>query len=129
MSRVTRRRRAVLCALAAALLCLPATDAAARRDRTRPVVEFKAPTAGLEVSGALSGGACEAWARDRARVARVKFSVDGRRLGVDRVAPYTCAWDTTRAHAGRHRLTARAVDRTGNAASTSVALRVVRSKP
>jgi cell division septation protein DedD len=133
MSRVTRRRSAALCALAAALLCLPAADAAAaraaKRDRAKPVVKFRAPTVGAKVSGALSGGRCKAWARDRFRVARVKFYVDGRVLEVDRAAPYTCAWDTTRARVGRHRLTARAVDRSGNAASTTVAVRVVRSKP
>jgi hypothetical protein len=129
MSRVTRRRGAALCALAAALICLPATDAAAKRDRTKPVVRFKMPTAGASVSGALSGATCRAWARDRSRVARVKFYVDRRTLAVDRAAPYTCAWDTTGVRAGRHRLTARAVDRSGNATSTTVAIRVVRTKP
>jgi hypothetical protein len=133
MSRTTRQRRVALCALSAAVFCLPYADTASaaprKQDRTKPVVAFEAPTAGTSVSGSLSGGACEASARDNFGVDRVEFSVDGAALNVDRGAPYTCAWDTTGAASGQHKVTARAVDTSGNAATTDVTVSIVASEP
>src|SRR4051794_31018157 len=79
------RRGVALCALAAAVLCLPttATAAAGRGARTKPVVAFIAPTAGATASGLLSGAACEASATGRFGIDRVEFSVDGRAINTD----------------------------------------------
>jgi hypothetical protein len=131
--RTMRQRRVALCALSAAVLCLPHADTASaaprKQDRTKPVVAFEAPTAGTSVSGSLSGAACEASATDKYGVDRVEFSVDGAALNVDRGAPYTCAWDTTGAASGQHKVTARAVDTSGNAATTDVTVSIVASEP
>jgi hypothetical protein len=162
MPGATRGRGVALCALAAALFCMPAHAAAepaaksgvskthvkrcgavgkpkaagrakqrciarltsAKRDRTKPVVAFKAPVSGMTVSGTLRDAACEATATDNRGVDRVEFSVDGRALNVERGVPYNCVWDTTGVAAGPHTLTARAVDTSGNAASASVTVSV-----
>ena len=124
MSRAMSRRRAALCAVSAAALCLasahPASAAQRGQDRTKPVVAFKAPAASTSVSGSLGGAACEASATDKYGVDRVEFSVDGAALNIDRAAPYNCVWDTTKAGSGQHTVKARAVDTSGNAATTGV---------
>jgi hypothetical protein len=132
MSRAMSQRGAALCALAAAILCLPSGVASAgsrKPDRTKPVVAFKAPTAGTTVSGSLSGAACEASATDKNGVDRVEFSVDGAALNVDRAAPYNCVWDASGARSGQHTVAARAVDTSGNAATTGVTVSVAAPSP
>jgi hypothetical protein len=132
MSRTVRHRGVALCALAAAVLCAHAPDAAGaagtRPDRTKPSIAFKAPATGTNVSGSVSGSACEASATDRFGVDRVEFSVDGVRLNVDRAAPYNCVWNTSGTSSGQHVVAARAVDTSGNAARTSVTVSVVNSE-
>src|SRR3954464_712037 len=112
MSRPTRPRGVVLCALAAAVLCVPTAATAGARPgvRAKIVVAFTAPTGGATVSGLLSGAACEASATGRFGIDRVEFSADGLAIDVDQSAPYNCLWDTTGGSPGQHTLTARAVD-------------------
>ena len=83
---------------------------ASARAGSAPNVEWMAPAAGATVSGTLSGTACEVKAWDDGAVRRVRFSVDGNEVGVERYAPYTCTIDTRKLSDGEHTLRAVAVD-------------------
>ncbi|MDA0160515.1 DUF1929 domain-containing protein [Solirubrobacter ginsenosidimutans] len=86
-------------------------------DTTMPTVSISAPAAGASLSGTVT---VRADATDNVAVAGVQFLLDGAALGSqDASAPYTATWDTTTAVNGLHTLTARALDTTGNMASSA----------
>ena len=80
------------------------------RRSSPPTVAWRAPGNTATVSGVLRGTACEVMAWDDRRVRRVRFYVDGKRVGTARYAPYICAIDTTKLSDGPHSLRAIAVD-------------------
>ncbi len=85
-------------------------------DTTGPTVSFTSPAASSTVSGTV---AVSVSASDPAGVAMVTVSVDGTLLcsGAPLVS---CSWNTRRATAGAHTLTAVATDAKGNRSSTAV---------
>jgi hypothetical protein len=93
-------------------------------DNTPPIVALGAPASGAVVDGVVDVAAT---ASDRLGVAALAFTVDGVPLASG--ASGTVAWDTTRFAEGAHTVTARAVDRAGNEAVTSVSVMVDRSPP
>lgn len=108
--------------LSLVLVLLMSAVVSAQWDRTAPKVVLTAPTSGAIVSGTV---ALVATATDNVKVYGVQFYVDSAVLGSeDRVAPYTVAWDSTRAANGTHTVSARARDASGNSAITSVTFTV-----
>lgn len=90
-------------------------------DRTPPSVAVTNPASGQTVSGSQTVAAT---ASDNVKVASVQFLLDGQSLG-SAVAPptYSISWDTTKASAGTHALSARATDtsgKVGNAPAVTV---------
>jgi hypothetical protein len=89
------------------------------KDTTPPVVTMTAPANGAKVSGVVT---VSANATDNVSVASVQFQLDGANLGAaDIAAPFTFAWDTTKAVNGAHTLRAIATDGAGNS-TTSAAI-------
>lgn len=96
------------------------------KDTTPPAVAITSPADGATVA---YGVAIQASASDDHELASVAFFVDGTAIGSDPVAPYAATWDTgTDANNGPHTLTARAVDRYGNA-TTSAPITVTVDNP
>jgi YD repeat-containing protein len=89
-----------------------------------PVIAFTTPTNGQTVTGTVT---LVAPATDAGGVASVQFFVDGDPLGPpDTVAPYATTWTSV---GGSHVLSAKAIDLTGNVASTTVTVLVVVPNP
>jgi len=89
-------------------------------DRQGPALRFRTPVAGGTVAGSRLT-ACEVLASDRrSGVRHVEFSLDGKPLGRETKAPYTCGDLSGPLAAGAHRMVARAVDTRGNATSRAV---------
>ena len=86
-----------------------------RVDATPPSVSLGQPAAGASLAGTV---AVTATATDNLSVARVEFFVDGALRHTDTSAPYSFSWNTTTAADGAHTVYARAVDASGNAASS-----------
>ncbi|HZS24751.1 MAG TPA: Ig-like domain-containing protein [Gaiellaceae bacterium] len=97
-------------------------------DTTPPSVSVTAPPNAAALSGTVT---LTASASDDVGVSRVQFMLDGAPLGApDTSAPYSHAWDTTTAAAGRHTIAAVAWDAAGNSAtSSSVTVTVDNSPP
>jgi chitodextrinase len=86
-------------------------------DTTPPTVSLTAPANGATVSGPVT---ISANAADNVAVASVQFKLDGANLGAaDTTAPYSLAWDSTKASNGAHTLSATATDTSGNTASSA----------
>jgi hypothetical protein len=83
-------------------------------DTTAPKVAFTAPVADRVVPRALT---LSASATDAGGIREVDFYVDGVLVCADTTPDYSCP--VTLSH-GWHKLTARAIDRAGNAAATSI---------
>jgi hypothetical protein len=123
-------------ALALSLLALACglvtqADAKQRRDRTAPQVRWTSPAPGATVSPTLARAhgnrRCRVSASDGRRVTKVVFSVDGRRLNTDRVAPYDCRLGGISLAAGRHMLKAVAYDAAGNRRTSRRSVHVKRA--
>jgi hypothetical protein len=84
-------------------------------DNTPPSVQLTAPSAGATVSGNV---ALAATASDDAGVSRVDFLIDGAQAGSDTAAPYEVTWSSATVADGLHTVTARAVDTSGNTATS-----------
>jgi len=96
-------------------------------DTVPPSVALTAPVAGAVVSGAVS---LQADATDAlSGVARVEFYADALLVGTSTAAPYVATWSTTVVADGLHALTARAIDRAGNAATSASVSVQVRNNP
>ena len=89
-------------------------------DAEPPVVNVGGAQPGTTVGGTLN---LTAGASDDGGLASVEFFVDGASVGVDVEEPYAAAWNTAGASNAAHLITARAVDRAGNA-TTSPALNI-----
>lgn len=85
-------------------------------DTVAPQVSVTSPTSGESVSRTVQ---IRAAASDNVGVARVDFFVDGMLIASDVSAPYECAWNTNKALAGDHTLTATAHDAAGNSATSA----------
>lgn len=92
-------------------------------------MRFRRPTGGARLSGLINGSFCEAVPSAGRPIDRVVFRVNGTKLNTERVAPYTCAFDTTQVSDGWHKLEARAWDATGNSSVTRVPVRVGNGGP
>jgi hypothetical protein len=64
------------------------------------------------------------WRVEAVAAARVEFLVDGIVRGTDVAAPYTLGWNASAETPGPHRLTARALGKTGKAVEASVTVSV-----
>ncbi len=93
---------------------------------TPPSVSLTAPGDGATLTGLVT---LSASADDTSGIAQVEFLLDGVLLETDATVPYGYAWDTRTAASGGHSLTARAVDRNGNAATATVSVRVDNEGP
>jgi hypothetical protein len=85
-------------------------------DVTAPGVAVSEPAQGQTISGSV---ALVASATDDVDVQRVEFFVDGGLLEIDDVAPFATMLDTTQLANGAHTLGARAVDTSGNSATSA----------
>ncbi|MFC8503745.1 Ig-like domain-containing protein [Pedococcus sp. NPDC057267] len=86
-------------------------------DTTPPTVTVTNPVAGQTVSGTVPVAAT---ASDDQSLASVQFLLDGAPLGAPVTSsPYAVQWDTTKATAGTHTISARAVDGAGNSAASA----------
>ena len=85
-------------------------------DVTSPGVAVSEPAQGQTISGSV---ALRASATDDVDVQRVEFLVDGALLETDDVAPFATTLDTTQLANGAHTLAARAVDTSGNSATSA----------
>jgi regulation of enolase protein 1 (concanavalin A-like superfamily) len=89
-------------------------------DTQAPTVQITSPANGATVSGTVNVAAS---ASDNVAVARVEILLDGTVVATDASAPYQFAWDTKTGPNAAYTLRARAVDTSGNAA-TSTAVQV-----
>jgi hypothetical protein len=119
------RSRAVHVAISAVALLagnvavIPEAGAAPRvKDRTPPVVSLTAPTSGATYTTAQTVSV-SASASDNVAMRRVEFYRNGVLQGSDTSAPYSFSWAVTSAVSGSHSWTARAVDASGNAATSA----------
>jgi len=85
-------------------------------DTTPPVVAITSPADGATVSRNIS---ITVSAKDNVGVTRVVIYVDNVQLCSDTSAPYTCSWNTRKASAGLHTITATAWDGAGNPGKAS----------
>jgi hypothetical protein len=127
----THRRptRIVLVALVATVtalaLVLPAAPAVAKHRGPTLRISFAAPKGRATASAA---NACRVnIVRHRFRIRSVTFTVNGRKIGVDRHAPFTCRWRAAGSKPRRYTLRAKATDVRGYRASAK--MRVVVSAP
>jgi Bacterial Ig domain len=81
------------------------------------------------LSGLVNGPQCRAMASAARGVDRVEFLVDGVKLNTERVAPYNCAFDTTRVANGWHTLEARVYGSAGSSRATRVRVEVANGQP
>jgi hypothetical protein len=95
-------------------------------DTTPPTVALTNPTAGQTLTGTVPVAAN---ASDNVAVASVQFLLDGSPLGAAvTTPPYATSWNTTAAANGSHSLAAKAIDTSGNTATTT-AISVTVSNP
>ena len=89
-----------------------------------PLVTFRKPTTGQEVSGRLdeASGTCDVQASDAVGVTQVDFFLDGQQINSEYEAPYACTIDTRQYPNGAHTITAKAYDEAGNAGIGMVAV-------
>jgi len=88
----------------------------ARGDTTPPTVALTAPANGATVTGTVS---VSANASDAGGIARVEFLVNGAVVATDTSAPYSASWNTATTTGSTATITARAVDRAGNATTSA----------
>jgi peptidoglycan/xylan/chitin deacetylase (PgdA/CDA1 family) len=93
-------------------------DAAATggSDSTKPTVSLTAPASGAVVSGTAS---LSANASDNVAVDHVDFLLDGSVIGTLASGPFTLSWNSRNVPNGTHTISARAVDTSGNSATSS----------
>ena len=84
-------------------------------DGTSPSVQLTSPAAGATVSGSVT---LAATASDDTGVSRVELLIDGAQVGSDTAAPYEVTWNSATVADGPHTVTARAVDTSGNTATS-----------
>ena len=85
-------------------------------DTTPPVVAITSPALGSTVSRNVTIAVS---ATDNVGVSRVAVYVDNVQLCGDTAAPYTCSWNTRKASAGSHTITATGWDAAGNTGKAS----------
>lgn len=95
-------------------------------DLTPPTVRITSPPARTWERGVLT---VTATASDASGIKLVSLRIDGGASLGDSAAPYAWSWDTRKAKDGAHTLTATAVDKTGNTASTSIVSYVDNTPP
>jgi len=94
-------------------------------DLTAPTTSITSPAAGSTVSGVVQINAIAS--DDRGTLSKVEFYQGSLLLGTATAAPYSWAWDTTKASIGNQVLKTRAWDAAGNSAySTAVTVSVTR---
>lgn len=106
----------------------PLTPSATPPAPAGPSVTWRAPIAGQVVRGQLNEAAsnCDVSVSSATPVSRVEFLLDGAPLNVERYAPWSCVWDTSRSTVGAHTLTAVAYDSGGASRSAAVSVTVSR---
>lgn len=92
-------------------------------DNAAPAVAITSPANGATLLSLFLSTTIQASASDNAGVTQVVFYDGGTVLGTDTSAPYSVSWNLLSAAKGKHTLTARATDVTGNV-TTSAAISV-----
>ena len=95
-------------------------------DLAAPSVSITGPAPSATVGGLVN---VTAGASDDRAVSRVEFSLDGKLVITDSMAPFAFAWNADAVTLGAHTLAARAVDPAGRATSTSIAVTVADLAP
>jgi len=97
-------------------------------DLQSPQVRIVSPTNGSTVTGLVT---VTAEAQDNVGVSKVKFYIDGTKVGEDTSEPYQCNWDTVElTNDSTHTIQAKAYDIIGNSGQSNiVAVRVVNNIP
>ncbi len=85
-------------------------------DATAPTVSLVAPTNNATVSGVTT---MTATASDASGISQVKFLVDGTVVSTDTTSPYSFSWDSSSVANGAHAITAQAVDKANNTATSA----------
>jgi hypothetical protein len=99
------------------------TDSLTVKSATAPSVSITSPTSGSQLAGSFT---ITATARSSIGISGVQFSVDGVNVGgMVTSAPYQVTWDSTKVADGSHTLSAKAVDTSGNSATSSVTVQIV----
>jgi thermitase len=102
--------------MGSASVTVSVNNAAQTADTTPPVVAITSPADGATVSRNIS---ITVSAKDNVGVTRVAIYLDSVQLCSDTSAPYTCSWNTRKASAGLHTITATAWDAAGNQGKAS----------
>ena len=85
-------------------------------DTTPPTVALTSPANGANVAGTTT---ISVTASDNTAVDHVDYLVDGAVVGTQTSGPYTLGWDSRTVANGTHTITARAVDTSGNSATSA----------
>ncbi|WP_158623629.1 Ig-like domain-containing protein [Corallococcus llansteffanensis] len=88
-------------------------------DNAAPTVAITSPANGATLMALFLSTTIQASASDNAGVAQVVFYDGGTVLGTDTSAPYSVSWNLLSAAKGKHTLTARATDVTGNVTTSA----------
>ena len=94
---------------------------AAENDAGDPQVSITSPSDGEDVSGNVG---LSAFATDDQRVSMVNLYVDGK-LKCSGAPTVSCNWNTRKAEAGSHTISAKATDSAGNSTNTSINVNLV----
>ena len=89
-------------------------------DLTPPAVSITSPADGATVSKRV---VITASATDSSGITRVRFYVDGNLIATDTSAPYSAAWNATKAANGLHEIRVEADDVAGNTGSAAILVR------
>ena len=91
-----------------------------RIDRTNPTVSITSPVSGLSFrrGTTIQIAASATDTESGSGVSTVAFYRDGTKLSADNTAPYTASWSVPKNASGSHSLTAVAIDRAGNTATS-----------
>ena len=85
-----------------------------------PAVTITSPADGATIARRV---VVSASATDAAGVSRVRFYVDGSLIATDTSAPYSAAWNATKAANGLHEIRVEADDVAGNTGSAAILVR------
>jgi thermitase len=95
-------------------------------DTVAPTMAITSPASGAVVRGTVTVGGT---ATDDQGVAKVELLANGKRVSVDRNAPYAFSWNTSAIRTGTVTLTMRAYDRGGNVTTATRTVRVDNAGP
>jgi len=93
----------------------------AQKDTSPPQVSIINLKNGQVVSGTVK---IQVKATDNVGVTKVKYYIDGKKVGENTKSPYEYSWDTTKYDNGNHTIQVKAYDKAGNVGSASMIVNV-----